>query len=340
MLVSEHGGIRLHDYEPRQDFAADVLAGLSRPPGSRSIPSKYLYDRRGSELFERICKLPEYYPTRTEIGILRERLPEMAALLGPRCAIIEPGAGSGIKTHLLLEALDDPVAYVPVDISRELLIATARRLAADFPALEVVPLCADYLGEWEVPELARPAERRAAFFPGSTIGNMEPEEGAAMLRRLARACGPAGAILIGVDLRKDPAVIAPAYNDAAGVTAAFNLNLVARLNRELGAAIPDGAFRHVTFYNEQAGRNESYLEVTGNEPLELFVGTRPAASDVGTGPARMHFILQPDERIRVEHSYKYDLPGFAALAAGAGLRVERVWTDERGWFSVQYLVPA
>jgi dimethylhistidine N-methyltransferase len=328
MRVVQHEGITLYDYEPRQDFAADVAAGLSRPPGAKSIPSKYLYDERGSQLFEAICALPEYYLTRTELSILRAHLPEMAQLIGPRAAIVEPGAGAGIKTRLLLEHLEDPVAYVPVDISRELLVHTARTLNEAFPQLEVLPICADYHGDWELPPMRRTPARTAAFFPGSTVGNMEPDEAARFLKRLARVCSSDGGILIGVDLRKDPALIAPAYDDAQGVTRAFNVNLIARLNRELGADIPSDAFRHVTLYNEAVGRNESYLEAKRDVTIKL---------DRSAGPT---FTLATRERVQIEHSYKYSLEGFAQLAAAAGLLVSRVWADADGLFSVQYLTRA
>jgi dimethylhistidine N-methyltransferase len=317
------GALRLIDYKPKQDFAADVAAGLSSTP--RYIPSKYLYDAEGSHLFERICELPEYYLTRTELAIMREHIDAMCELLGPRCAVVEPGSGSGLKTRMLLSHLPDPVAYIPVDISRELLIATATALATDFPAAEIVPVCADYLSDWELPQLSRAAERNVVFFPGSTIGNMEPDEAQRFLQRMCQVCGPDCGMLVGVDLRKDPEVIAAAYDDRAGVTRAFNLNLVARMNRELHLNLNPDSVSHVTYYNAEAGRNESYLLPL--EPLSFDIGSR-------------HFDIAAGERILVEHSYKYSLGQFAQLSAEAGLRVDRVWTDAAQWFSVQYLVPA
>jgi uncharacterized SAM-dependent methyltransferase len=355
MKVIRRGGITLHDYEPSWDFAADVAAGLRETPPR--IPSKYFYDAKGSELFEQITELPEYYVTRTELKIMQDHVDEMAAALGPRCALIEPGAGSGIKTRMLLAALEDPVAYIPLDISRTQLLDTAKRMAADFPQLEVAPVCADYLGDWELPPLQRAARRNVVYFPGSTIGNMEPRQARALLRKLTELCRtsrenvrekiaairpvnskssaktaamhvshPAAAsLLIGVDLQKDPAIIAPAYDDAQGVTRAFNLNLVERMNRELGLGIPTGAFEHFTQYNAAVGRNESYL--VARQPVSFMLDGE-------------EFSFAAGERILVEHSYKYTLEGFAELAASAGLRVKQVWTDKGQLFSVQYLETA
>jgi dimethylhistidine N-methyltransferase len=323
MDVLNIGPVTLYDYHPvRQDFLRDVVEGLSATPPR--ISSKYFYDETGSALFEQITKVPEYYLTRTELSILREHLPEMAAALGPRCVVVEPGSGSGMKTRLLLSHLVDPVAYVPVEISREYLIASALALAEEFPELEVLPVCDDYFGPWLVPEPRRPQERNVVFFPGSTIGNMQPDEARGLLASLARRCGQRCGMLIGVDLKKDPAIIAAAYNDSAGVTRAFNLNLVERLNRELGAGIPAGAFEHATNYNELLGRNESFL-----------VATRPLT--IGLGGSSFHY--EAGARIMVENSYKFSLEEFAALAADAGLRVVLVWMDERQLFSVQYLTP-
>jgi len=320
MHAELRGNVVLHDYEPKQDFAADVVAGLRETP--RRIPSKYFYDDMGSALFERICELPEYYLTRTELTIMRAHIHEMEHVLGPRCAVVEPGSGSGLKTRMLLSALDDPVAYIPLDISRELLLETANAIAADYPQLEVAPICADYLGPWELPPLKREAQRNVVFFPGSTIGNMEPDEAQAFLRKLHEVCGPGAGMLVGVDLRKESSVIRAAYDDAEGVTRDFNLNLITRMNRELGTHIPERAMSHYTHYDEQAGRNASFL--LAREPLHFEV-------------AGESFEIKPGERILVEHSYKFSLEQFAELAAGAGLQVEHVWTDEWGWFSVQYL---
>jgi dimethylhistidine N-methyltransferase len=305
---------------PRADqaFLADVLAGLSRP--RKQLPCKYFYDERGSRLFDAICELPEYYPTRSELAILERHAGEMAAALGPRCGLVEYGSGSGLKTRLLLGRLGEGV-YYPVDISREHLLASARRLAEEFPAVEVVPVCADFTRPFQLPEARREVGRRVVYFSGSTIGNFPPRQARALLRRISRLVGPGGGLLIGVDLKKDPAVLEPAYDDAAGVTAAFNLNLLVRANRELGADFDLGGFRHLAFYNERHGRVEMHL-----------VSEREQAVRVGGH----RFRFAEGETIRTEYSYKFDLEGFAGLARSAWLCVRRVWRDPAGLFSVQY----
>src|SRR4051812_17699352 len=259
---------------PTARFRADVLAGLSRP--RKRLPAKYFYDAAGSRLFDAITELPEYYPTRTELGILRARAGEMARRCGPRCLLIELGAGSLTKVRLLLDRLDRPAGYVPVDVSGDHLPAApagvghrhspppgaplraaAAELADDYPALPVVPVVADFTRPFELPDV--PAARRVAFFPGSTVGNFDPPAADALLRRVARLVGPGGGLLIGIDLRKDAAVLERAYNDAAGVTAAFNRNLLVRINRELGADFDPAAFRHVAFYDRDRSRIEMHL---------------------------------------------------------------------------------
>src|SRR5512134_720665 len=225
--------LELCDLAPeRASFLADVLAGLTRP--QKTLPCKYFYDERGSALFERICQLPEYYPTRTELGILRRHAGAMAAALGPRCLLVEYGSGSSTKTTLLLERLEEPTAYVPIDISREHLLRAAAALSARHPRLAVRPVCADFTRPFALPKLPG-ALRRAAFFPGSTIGNFGPAEARKFLAQVAEQCGSGGLLLIGVDLRKPREILEPAYDDAEGVTAEFNRNLLRRINRELGA---------------------------------------------------------------------------------------------------------
>jgi dimethylhistidine N-methyltransferase len=301
-------------------FLADVLDGLCRT--ARTLPCKYFYDELGSRLFDRICELDEYYLTRTELAILR-RAPEMVALLGPACLLVEFGSGSGLKTRLLLDHLPEPAAYVPVDLARGHLLQSAAELAARYPGLEILPLCADFAGDLELPMPRRPAARRAVFFPGSTIGNFGPDETHQLLRRIARLCGPGGGLLLGTDLRKDPAVLEAAYNDREGVTRAFNLNLLRRINRELGADFDLDAFRHAAVYNRARGRIEMHL-----------VSRR--AQEVHVGGTAIRFA--EGETICTEYSYKYDLDEFRAQAAAAGLDVARVWTDERRYFAVQYLI--
>ncbi len=306
----------------RSEFMAEVLAGLSRP--RKTLPTRFLYDERGSRLFDQICELEEYYPTRTEIGIMQSRGKEMAAHLGPDLMLIELGSGSSIKTRLLLSALERPAAYVPVDISRDHLVRTAEALDQEFPNLEVLPVCADFTNPFEIPEPNRPARRRCVYFPGSTIGNLVDRSAVRLLSRMREVTGDDGHVLIGVDLDKDPAILERAYDDARGVTAAFNLNLLRRINRELGADFDLEAFRHRAVYARAEQRIEMYL-----------VSTRP---QVVTLAGRL-FPFDADEPILTEYSHKYTLPRFATLAAEAGLHVHQVWTDPTPLFSIQLLHP-
>jgi dimethylhistidine N-methyltransferase len=323
------GRLTLYDFEPTSDrLLEDVLRGLGG--AAKALPPKYFYDARGARLFEEICELEEYYPTRTEIGILRDRIGEIAGHIGRDSRLVEFGSGSGIKTMLLLEHLDRPAAYVPVDISRAQLLQFALSVAERFPALEVQPVCADYTGDFHLPAPTRPVARTVAFFPGSSIGNFAPAEARAFLRRTRSLCGEAGGFLVGVDRRKDPRVLERAYNDPAGVTAAFNRNLLVRINRECGADFDPGAFEHRAIYDEAEGRIEMRLVSRRAQRVEI---PGPDGERVGIGFAA-------GEHITTEYSYKYDLPGFAALAAAAGWRVERAWSDEREWFSVLLLAPA
>jgi dimethylhistidine N-methyltransferase len=303
-------------------FLTDVLDGLRRPV--KELPCKYFYDEFGSRLFDRICELDEYYLTRTETGILRHA-PEMAALLGPACLLVEFGSGSSLKTRLLLDHLPRPAAYVPVDLSREHLLRSAADLRLRYPGLEVLPLCADFTGDLDLPAPRRAPARRAVYFPGSTIGNFGPTEAQLLLRRIARLCGPGGALLLGTDLRKDPRILEAAYDDRAGVTRDFNLNLLRRINRELGADFDLSAFRHRAVYNRTLGRVEMHLVSLREQAVRLDGTVIPFAEG---------------ESIRTECSYKYDLEQFRGQAAAAGFEVARVWTDERRLFAVQYLTVA
>jgi len=299
----------------------DVLRGLSLP--EKNIPSLYFYDQRGSELFDAITTLPEYYPTRAEISILEAHGAEMAAALGPGVRLIELGSGSASKTELLLACLEEPAAYVPVEISRDHLLASATRIAADFPGLEVLPVTADFTEPFELPVPKRRAVRRnVAFFPGSTIGNFPRSMAAELLRATSREVGPGGAMLIGVDLEKDRDILERAYNDSADVTAEFNRNLLVRLNRELGADFDLDAFRHEAVWDEVAGRVEMRL-----------VSTRAQTVTVAGQP----FVFAPGEVLVTEYSHKYSLEGFRLLAEGNGFTVARVWTDRDELFSVQLL---
>lgn len=311
---------RLHDFSPaRDDFRSQVLRGLGQ--SRKHLPCKFFYDRRGSELFDRICELPEYYLTRTELGILQEKVAEMADAAGERCLLVEYGSGSSLKTRLLLERLRDPAAYVPLDISREHLLDAAARLAALFPRLRIAPVCADYTQPFELPACDG-AARTVVYFPGSTIGNFDPHEARAFLRAAAERCGAGGGLLIGVDLKKDPAHLHAAYNDAAGVTAAFNLNLLARINRELDADFDLDCFAHYAFYNPRLGRVEMHLLSRADQTVHV---------------ANRRFLFREGETIFTESSYKYTLDEFAALARSSGWSVRQTWTDDRRAFSVQYL---
>jgi dimethylhistidine N-methyltransferase len=305
---------------PLTRFRADVLAGLSAP--AKSLPCKYLYDDRGSRLFDQICDLPEYYPTRTELGILRRHAGDMAAALGDGCLVIEYGSGSGMKTPLLLERLRHPAGYVPVDISRDHLLASAAALERRFPHLQVLPVWADFTGEFEVPATRRVPRRKAVFFPGSTIGNFGPTCAIELMTGVARRCGRGGAFLVGVDLRKSKAILEPAYDDAAGVTAAFNKNLLVRINRELGADFDVDQFEHRAVFDERHSRIEIYLVSRRLQVVHLD---------------GQSIQFTAGETICTEYSYKYTLEAFRDLAHAAGLTVRQVWTDDAGWFSVQYL---
>ena len=312
--------IALIDYHPKTaSFLDDVTAGLTAEP--KHIPSKYFYDARGSQLFDEITRLPEYYLTRTEIGILRANLDEIVARIGAESLIVEYGSGSSLKTRILLDALPEAAGYVPIDISREHLMAAARRLAERYPNLRIQPICADYTTEFALPDLG--GARPVVFFPGSTIGNFTRAEAVDFLRHVASVVGAGGGLLIGVDLQKEPAIIEAAYNDAAGVTADFNKNLLARINRELGATFDIDQFAHRAFYHAEAGRIEMHLESLADQCVRL-----------GDLQIRFH----AGETILTEYSHKYRLDAFEALAAEAGFAVEQVWTDADRLFSVQELV--
>jgi dimethylhistidine N-methyltransferase len=312
--------LSLVDQAPELDsFREAVLDGLQKP--QKQVPSKFLYDDRGSKLFDRICEQEEYYPTRTEMGIMRAHAGAMADALGPRVQLVEYGSGSSRKIRLLLDPLEDPVAYVPVDISRDHLLAAAEALAADYPALPVQPLCADYTTALSLPDPPRPPARTVGYYPGSTIGNFRPADARAFLTQVAETVGPSGGLLIGVDLKKDIDVLEAAYNDAAGVTAAFNKNLLRRMNRELDATFALDQFEHQSVWNEEEGCIDSYLR--SRTAQTVTVAGEPVSFEAG-------------ETIHTEYSYKYTLDEFAALAGTAGFSVETVWTDDQSYFSVQY----
>jgi dimethylhistidine N-methyltransferase len=301
------------------DELGEIIKGLSATP--KKISPKYFYDERGSQLFDRICELPEYYPTRTELAIMQRYADEMAALAGPQASLIEFGSGSSLKIRILLQHLVELAAYVPVDISRDHLVAAADAIAADFPDIEVLPVAADFTHPFDLPDPKIPPLRNIVYFPGSTIGNFSPEAALELLNVMWQEAGRDGGLLIGIDLQKDPAIIERAYNDASGVTAEFNLNVLRRLNSEFGADFDLDAYRHEAVYNAEAGRIEMYL-----------VSKRAQAFRVGG----RSFTIDAGERILTEHSHKYTLPGFAAMAGAAGFRLEESWMDEDRMFAVCY----
>jgi dimethylhistidine N-methyltransferase len=301
-------------------FAEDVVVGLSACP--KQLPAKYFYDARGSELFEEITALPEYYPTRTEMGILRENAADIAGHLPDRCALIEFGAGASTKVRLLLAASARVDTYVPVDISADFLAREAGRLEHDFPHLRVLPIAADFTHPFALPaEIA--AMPRAGFFPGSTLGNFEPHEASRFLANTAQLLGVGACLVIGIDLVKDPEILRAAYNDAAGVTAAFNLNLLHRMNIELGGDFDPDAFSHYALFNRDKRR------------IEMHLASRVAQRVRVCGHS---FDFRRGETIHTENSYKYTIDSFHSLAAGAGWRAQAVWTDSDQYFSVHALV--
>lgn len=310
-----------HDLEPElEDFESAVLDGLSGTP--KTLPCKFFYDQEGSRLFDLICELPEYYPTRTEIALLEARAGEMADLMGPHCHVIEFGSGSSIKIRTVLNALDAPAACTAVDISRDHLLAAARDLAVEYPDVEITAICADYTQPFDVSKPNNhPDARRVGFFPGSTIGNFAPDEAAEFLKGAAKILS-GGDFLVGVDLKKDKARLDAAYDDAQGVTAAFNLNLLTRINRELGADFKLDGFAHQAFFNEALGRIEMHLRSLRAQTVKI-------------GDAVFEF--KADETIHTENSYKYSIGEFQALAARAGFTALHSWTDPDALFSVHYL---
>jgi dimethylhistidine N-methyltransferase len=313
-------GVHFHDLHPTPaDMRAEVLAGLALD--QKRLSPKFFYDAEGSRLFDAICELPEYYPTRTEIGILRRHGAEMAERLGRDALLIELGSGSSVKIRTLLEALR-PAVYMPVDISKDHLLRSAEDLAAAFPGLDVHAVCADYSTAFVLP-VDHHDHPRAAFFPGSSVGNFEPEAAARFMARVGQILGAGGRLLVGVDLIKDRHRLEAAYNDTNGVTAAFNKNLLARINRELGADFDLDAFRHEAVFNTELSRVEMHLVSTRSQRVRL---------------AGQFFAFSEGESIHTESSYKYHIDGFQALAAQAGFTAEQVWTDPDELFSVHCLV--
>ncbi|MFW6102124.1 MAG: L-histidine N(alpha)-methyltransferase [Chloroflexota bacterium] len=311
-----------YDFKPGlESFLAEVLIGLHKP--QKELPSKYFYDERGSQLFERICELEEYYIPRIEASIMLAHIEEMVELIGPHVLVIEHGCGNCAKVRFLIDHLHDPAAFMPIDICQEQLLYVAKELSSIYPRLQVLPVCADYMGSFELPIPKQSSKRTVVYFPGSTISNFDPIPAKNFLEHVASLCGPNGALLIGVDLKKDPAVLHSAYNDSEGITAAFNFNLLERMNRELDSDFRLDGFQHYAFYNPRKSRIEMHLVSQRDQVVHINGQTISFASG---------------ESIWTESSYKYNLDEFEQMATAAGFRVERVWTDERQWFSVQYLV--
>ena len=321
---SANGLAFFHDYAPPTgDFLQDVVEGLSSKP--KAISPKYFYDEVGSQLFDEICETDEYYPTRTEIALLDKISGEIADLAGKESTVVEFGSGSSVKIRLLLDALENPAHYVALDISKDHLKKSAQKIARDYPDVSVGAICADFTAEMPIPStegLRSPNGRRIGFLPGSTIGNFHPEDAEDFLENAHELLEPGGAFLIGVDLKKDQQILDAAYNDKAGVTAKFNLNLLDRMERELEAEVDQDKFVHKAFYNSDLGRVEMHLEATSPQEIAL---------------ADQSFAFSKGETIHTENSYKYKVDEFCRLAEKAGFRKEQVWTDHANLFSVHFL---
>lgn len=321
MMHTEETTLSIIDQAPRTtNVLEEVIFGLSQ--AQKSLPAKLLYDKRGSEIFEDICCLPSYYPTRTETRILTENAAEMVKLMGDDALIIEPGSGAAEKVRILLRQMKGTKRYVPVEISREILLRTCSELMDEFPEISLSPVCADFTQMFELPlSVKQQRGRKVVFFPGSTIGNLHPSEAKEFLMTCARLTGPGGGLLIGADRKKDPDLLHLAYNDPEGVTAAFNLNLLDRLNREADASFVKGNFAHEAIYNFEKGRIEMHLRSL----LPQLVRVN-----------RTVFRFREGETIHTENSYKYSVGEFLELGLQAGLKPVRYWQDQRGLFSVYY----
>jgi dimethylhistidine N-methyltransferase len=317
ITVSRHEGMITWN----KRFQRDVIDGLSRP--QKETPCKYLYDERGSALFDEICELDEYYLTRAELAILRQDAALLADAIGAGCELIEFGSGVAQKTRLLLEHLESPRAYLPIDVARGPLERSALDLAGRFPGLRVLPVHADFTAPLTLPDTGNAGARRVVYFPGSTIGNFSPQAAVNLLIKIAWLVGKGGGLLIGFDIDKDESIVWPAYNDSLGVTAAFNLNLLERINRELDTEIDVAAFAHRADYVRSKERVEMHL-----------VSLRRQAVRIGGTT----FVFREGETILTEYSYKYSLGHFGRLTARAGFRMAQQWQDPMGYFAVQHLV--
>ncbi len=303
-------------------FLTDVLRGLSQT--EKTLPSKYFYDEAGSRLFENICELDEYYPTRTELSIMQRHAQEMSDAIGPDHVVLELGSGSSLKTQLLLKAMQRPAAYVPFDISQSALNEAVARLEQDFPSLNIAPVCGDFMSEIQLPSKLAEYRGVVTYFPGSTIGNLNHKNAVALLERIRRVNAESD-LLIGIDLEKDRQILLDAYNDSEGVTAAFNLNLIKRINNELNADFDLNQFQHRAIYNEQAHRIE--MQLVSQVQQRVTIGGQVIE-------------FEANETICTEHSHKYTIERFEELAAEAGFKVANSWVDEKDWFAILLLTPA
>lgn len=299
----------------------ELIRGLQKK--EKELPTKLFYDERGSHLFEQICHLDEYYLTRTEIQIMEKYIHDMAALVGSNSVLVEFGSGNSTKTRILLDHLPGLVAYVPVDISRDYLNMSVGVLQSNYPKLLIIPVCADYTQPIKMPPVNSRSTRNLAYFPGSTIGNFTPNLAVDFIKNIATLVGPGGGFLIGADLQKDVKILNAAYNDADGITAAFNLNILTHINRIFSSNFREEYFEHFAFYNEDAGRIEMHLVSMQKQTVQV---------------CGEMFQFEKGEKILTEVSYKYTLENFAELVSQAGFDVEKVWTDSKEYFSVQYLV--
>jgi dimethylhistidine N-methyltransferase len=321
ITLDHESGVQLYDlHPPLDDFRAAVLDGLNQT--EKTISPKFLYDKRGAELFDAICTLDEYYLTRTEVGILCTYAQEIADLI-KEGVLIEFGSGSSQKIRILLDTMLEMPTYIALDISKQHLQESCQNLVKAYPGLKAIAICADYTQLQNLPEIASiQPKHKVGFFPGSSIGNLEPEEAVQFLKNTASLLGSGGSLLIGVDLQKSATILEPAYDDPQGISAAFALNLLTRINRELGANFDLNQFGYNAFYNTAHGRIEMYI--ISREQQTVCLGN-------------VEIQFQAGERLRTEYSYKYTIPQFAALAAQAGFETKQVWTDPNEWFSLHCL---
>lgn len=313
--------VELIDHAPNSvNVLKEVLVGLSK--SQKSIDPKFLYDEKGSEFFEKICQIPEYYPTRAENEILSHYAGEIADLIGPDAIIIEPGSGSAEKVRHLLKKLESPRGFVPIEISKEILLRTVEELDEEFPSLRTIPVCADFTDDLDLPvSVDAQKGKKIVFFPGSTIGNLDPSDAVGFLKKFTKLMGQEGGLLIGVDLKKDKHTLELAYDDPAGVTGAFNLNLLSRLNKEINAHFDVNNFSHKAFYNEELGRVEMHLE----SKIPQLVRVNQTI-----------FRFREGETIHTENSYKYTVEEFCELCAKAKLKIKKCWKDSKKLFCVYY----